>query len=495
MNNSATRSSAVLDNLINGWEIVIGLEVHAQIATKTKLFSESPTNFGSDPNSQVSFYDAAMPGMLPVLNGAATDLAIKTGLSINGTINKYSKFDRKNYFYPDLPAGYQITQLYYPIVSNGYVEIDLQDGSVKRITVVRIHIEQDAGKSIHDLSPEFSYIDLNRAGIPLMEIVSAPEMSSSFEAMQYVKKLRTTLRYIETCDCNMERGNLRVDANISVRKPGEPFGNRVEIKNINSIKFLGQALDFEINRQIASRENGEEIAQETRLYDSNSGETRSMRTKENSDDYRYFPDPDLMPLILTEEYIENIRAELPELPDVKKARFMKIYELSSEAGVLTEDRVTASYFEQAIKALKSKNSAKLVANWFIGELFGFLNKSGIGIDSIKFPIEYIAELVDLIVDKTVSGKIAKTVFAEMVETNERPSNIVKTLGLTQICDDSAIREVVQNVIENNLNQVKQYHDGKIQLFGFFVGQCMKALNGKGNPELINNILHDMLDIN
>jgi aspartyl-tRNA(Asn)/glutamyl-tRNA(Gln) amidotransferase subunit B len=489
------RSSGTTGSRNDEWEIVIGLEVHAQISTKSKLFSGSPTDFGADPNSQVSFYDAAMPGMLPVLNSAAVDLAIKSGLSINGTINKISKFDRKNYFYPDLPAGYQISQLYFPIVTNGYIDIDLPDGSsTKRINIERIHIEQDAGKSIHDLSPESSYIDLNRAGIPLMEIVSKPDMRSSLEAMQYVKKLRTILRYIETCDCNMERGNLRVDANISIRRPGDPFGNRVEIKNINSIRFLGQALDYEAERQIMASESGEEIIQETRLFDAVTGQTRSMRTKENSDDYRYFPDPDLRPIVLTDERIDKIRGELPELPDAKKARFIEKYSLSeSDAIVLTEDRVTAQYFERAVSASKFEESPRLIANWIIGELFAFLNKSGKDIDDIEFPIEYIGELVDLILDKTISGNIAKSVFTRMVETNENPSKIVKDQGLVQIRDDSVIKKVVEEIIEKNPNQVAEYKSGKQQLFGFFVGQCMKAMQGKGNPEMINEILRAMLD--
>ncbi|MDR1475936.1 MAG: Asp-tRNA(Asn)/Glu-tRNA(Gln) amidotransferase subunit GatB [Holosporales bacterium] len=492
--NQSPAACSVAGSGDDGWEIVIGLEVHAQIATKSKLFSCSPTEFGSDPNSQVSFYDAAMPGTLPVLNRAAVDLAIKTGLSINGTINKMSQFDRKNYFYPDLPAGYQISQLYFPIVSNGYISIELPGCEVRCINIERIHIEQDAGKSIHDLSPESSYIDLNRAGVPLMEIVSKPDMRSSAEAMQYVKKLRTILRYIETCDCNMEKGNLRVDANISIRRPGDPFGNRVEIKNINSIKFLGQALDYEIERQIIARESGEDIVQETRLFDAGTGKTRSMRTKENSDDYRYFQDPDLRPIILTDERIEKIRLELSELPDAKKTRFIDEYGLSAaDADVLIEDKIVALNFEKAVKASGFDGSAKLIANWIIGELFAFLNKSGYGIDDIKFPIEYIAELVDLILDKTISGKIAKTVFARMVEINEKPSKIVADLGLVQVMDDSVIRDVAQGIVANNPDQVEKYKSGKAQLFGFFVGQCMKSLQGKGNPELVNQILHELLD--
>ena len=485
-----------MDNLINGWEVIIGLEVHAQISTKSKLFSSSPTDFGADPNTQVSFYDAAMPGMLPVLNENAIDQAIKSGFGINGTINKISRFDRKNYFYPDLPSGYQISQLYYPIITDGYLEIELKDGSRKIIHIERIHIEQDAGKSIHDLSPDFSYVDLNRSGVPLMEIVSKPDMRSSYEAMQYVKKLRTILRYIETSDCNMERGNLRVDANISIRKPGEPFGNRVEIKNINSIKFLGQALDYEIERQIIAKESGEKIIQETRLFDSNAGETRSMRSKEDAADYRYFPDPDLKPVILSDERIEKLKSEMPELPDAKKERFIKEYEIpEADANVLIEDKKIANCFEKIVASSKfsASQSAKLITNWMIGELFALLNKEGKDIEELNFPLEYIAELVDLIIDKTISGKIAKTIFAEMSETGKSPTNIVKDLGLVQIQDESIIKNVIEKVLLDNSKQVEQYKSGKVQLFGFFVGQSMKALQGKGNPEMVNNILKELLN--
>ncbi len=483
------------NNLVKGWEVVIGLEVHAQISSRAKLFSHSQTEFGADPNTQVNFYDAAMPGTLPVVNSFCIDQAIKSGFGINGTINKISKFDRKNYFYPDQPSGYQISQLYYPIVSGGYVDIDLPDGNQKRIELERIHIEQDAGKSIHDLSPDYSYVDLNRAGIALMEIVSKPDMRSPYEAMQYVKKLRMILRYAKTCDCNMERGNLRVDANVSIRKPGEPLGTRVEIKNINSIRFLGQALEYEIERQIILIESGEKVIQETRLFDANAGETRSMRSKEDAADYRYFPDPDLKPVVLTTERIENLKKSMPELPDAKRTRFVSEYGLTiSDADVLIEDQDTADYFERALKASKFKpsESAKLIANWMIGELFAILNKEGKTIEHIGFPIEHISELVDLIIDKTISGKIAKTVFANMTETMKNPKQIVEDLGLVQIQDDSVIRKVIEEIISQNQSQVEQYKAGKIQLFGFFVGQSMKALQGKGNPEMVNEILKELL---
>jgi aspartyl-tRNA(Asn)/glutamyl-tRNA(Gln) amidotransferase subunit B len=478
-----------------GWEVVVGLEVHAQILTKSKLFSRSPANFGSEPTTQVSFYDAAMPGTLPVLNEHAVDQAIKTGLSVKGTINKISRFDRKNYFYPDLPAGYQISQLYYPIITGGRVDIDIPDGTSVAVNLDRIHIEQDAGKSIHDLSTVSSHIDLNRSGTPLMEIVSMPDMRSSQEAMEYLKKLRMILRYIGTCDGNMERGNLRADANVSVRRTGEPLGPRVEVKNINSIKFLGQAIDFESERQICLNEKGRAVIQETRLYDSCAGETRSMRTKENSDDYRYFPDPDLKPLVLSVERIERNRRELPELPDEKKARFIRDYGITqANACILTEEKLVSEYFEVAVKASKSSGSevALRIANWIVGELFAFLNKNGLTIDNIGFPIEYISELVDLITDGTISGKIAKTVFANMTESFESPSEIVRKHGLVQVQDESVIRDAIQKVLNESFEQVNQYRSGKLQLFGFFVGKTMKELNGKCNPEIVSSILKELL---
>ena len=481
-------------NLVNGFEVVIGLEIHAQIATQSKLFSSSPTAFGADPNEHVSFYDAAMPGMLPVLNGYAMDQAVKTGFAINGTVNKISRFDRKNYFYPDLPSGYQITQLFHPIVSNGYIDILLEDHSIKRINIERIHVEQDAGKSMHDLSPDHSYVDLNRAGIPLMEIVSKPDMRSPYEAMQYVKGLRTILKYVGSCDCNMEKGNLRVDANVSIHKPDEPFGNRVEIKNINSIKFLGDALEYEIHRQVIEITSGNKIVQETRLFDSHSGETRSMRSKEDAAEYRYFPDPDLKPVILSQERIDKLKSELPELPNAKKERFLRDYILTeADAVILSSDKEVADYYEKAVNASKTPNqAAKLIANWIIGELFAVLNKENKTINDVPFPIEYIAYLVDLILDKTISGSLAKKVFASMVETGKHPKDIVKDLGLEQIQDESVIRAAIEKVIVENQKQVEQYKAGKVQLFGFFVGTSMKALQGKGNPGLINKILKELL---
>ncbi|MDR0552542.1 MAG: Asp-tRNA(Asn)/Glu-tRNA(Gln) amidotransferase subunit GatB [Holosporales bacterium] len=476
------------------WEVVIGLEVHAQISSDSKLFSRSPTEYGREPNMNVAMYDVSFPGMLPVLNEFCVDQAIKTGLAIEGTINRISIFDRKNYFYPDLPSGYQISQLYHPIVTDGHVTIEI-DGLKKNINIERIHIEQDAGKSIHTLSPNNSYIDLNRSGVPLMEIVSKPDMRSAAEAMLYVKKLRMILRYIETCDCSMEKGSIRFDANVSIHKPGTPFGNRAEVKNINSIKFLGQAIDYEVARQIGIVESGGVVVQETRLFDSVNIETRSMRAKEDSADYRYFPDPDLKPVILTEERIERIRATLPELPDAKKERFIKQYCIGPvDADVLVEEVKVADLFEEAVSASRfvDKNSPKLIANWMISELFAVLNKNNRDISDINFPISYLSEMVDLIIDGTISGKIAKTVFANMVETWRRPEQIISELGLVQISDDLVIKRAIAKVLEDNPNKVTEYKAGKLKLFGFLVGMVMKELHGKGNPKMVNDLLQEAL---
>lgn len=474
------------------WEIVIGLEVHAQVVSKAKLFSGSSTDFGADPNTQVSFLDAGMPGMLPVINSVCVDQAIKTGIGLNGTVNLTSIFDRKNYFYADLPTGYQISQFTHPIVSGGYLDIDLEEGKTKRIAVTRIHLEQDAGKSIHDLHPNFSYIDLNRAGIALMEIVSEPDMRSPSEAMAYVKKLRSILRYLGSCDGNMEQGSLRADANISLRRPGEPLGTRAEIKNVNSVRFLGQALDYEIARQLEILEDGGQIVQETRLFDHNKGETRSMRSKEDAHDYRYFPDPDLRPLIVSKERIEKIKQNMPELPDAKKARFIEEYGLTNyDASVLVAEQETAFYYESALKSSKSKDrhqAAKLIANWLIGEVFGAMNRENVGIKSLPFKEQDLAELIDLIIDGTISGKIAKDVFSNMWETGKSPRDLVKELGLEQISDPSVIEQVIEKILAEQTEKMDEYRSGKPQLFGFFVGLVMKALQGKANPSLVNEIL-------
>lgn len=486
-----------MKNLINGWEVVIGLEVHAQIAANTKLFSKSSTNFGASPNSQVSFFDAAMPGTLPIVNQFCVDQAIMSGLGIHGTINKISRFDRKNYFYPDLPAGYQISQLYQPIASNGYINITLKDGACKTVNIERIHIEQDAGKSVHDLDSNYSYIDLNRAGIALMEIVSKPDLCSSAEAMLYVKKLKMILQYIKTCDCNMEKGNFRVDANVSIRRPEQSLGTRTEIKNLNSIRFIGQAIDYEVIRQIDIIENGGKIVQETMLFDSILGKTIPMRSKENADDYRYFPDPDLKPVILSTERIKRIMQQLPELPDEKKERFIKIYDLSEyDVDILISSIETADLFEKAALASKFKNkeTSKQIANWFIGDLFSFLNKESKTIENIPFPIEYISELIDLVFEQFISHSIAKTVFAQMIETNEKPIDIIQKHCLMQIQDNDLINKIIDEILQKYQSQVKEYQNGKEQMFGFFVGETMKMLKGKANPKIINEILRRKLSL-
>ena len=485
-----------MKNLIQGqtgqWEVVIGLEVHAQAVSNAKLFSGASAVFGADPNTQVTFLDAGMPGMLPVLNRACVDQAIKTGLGMNSTINKVSVFDRKNYFYPDLPLGYQISQFYYPIVTGGYIDIDLEN-EVKRINITRLHLEQDAGKSTHDLHPSLSYIDFNRAGVALMEIVSEPEMRSSQEAMAYVKKLRSILRYLGTCDGNMEEGSLRVDANISLHKPGTPFGTRAEIKNVNSVRFLGQAIEYEIVRQLDIIESGGNVVQETRLFDPTKGVTRSMRSKEDAMDYRYFPDPDLRPLVLDEARIESIRVTMPELPDAKRDRFMQEFALTKyDANVLVAEKETADFYEQIVGHSKGQGAAKLIANWLIVEVFGAMNRDGKSIDNLPFEPQHIANLVDLIIDNTISGKIAKDVFSKMWETGKSPAQLIDELGLRQVSDTGVIEKTVDEVLAANPTQVEQYRAGKEQVFGFLVGQVMKALQGKANPGVANEILKKKL---
>ena len=475
------------------WEVVIGLEVHAQVTSQTKIFSTAPTEFGAEPNTQVAFLDAGMPGMLPVLNKVCVDQAIKTGLGLNAQINLLSVFDRKNYFYADLPLGYQISQFTRPIVGEGYLDIEV-DGATKRIGITRLHLEMDAGKSIHDLHPTKSYIDFNRAGVALMEIVSEPDMRSSEEAQAYVKKLRTILRYLGTCDGNMEQGSLRVDANVSLRRVGAPFGTRAEIKNVNSVRFLGQAIEYEIDRQMDILESGGEIVQETRLFDPTKGETRSMRSKEDAHDYRYFPDPDLLPLRVTQERVDTIKATLPELPDVKKERFMRDLNLTAyDADVLVAEKDVADYFEDVLRHLTAKNkadAAKMSANWLISEVFAAMNRDNRALSSLA-PAD-LAELVDLIQDGTLSGKMAKDVFAKMWESGKSPKSLVSELGLQQIMDPTVIEDLVNAVIAKNPSQVDAYKGGKEQLFGFFVGQVMGASKGKANPGLVNDLLKKAL---
>ena len=480
-------------NLIAGatgdWEVVIGLEVHAQVNSNAKLFSGASTAFGGAPNSHVSPVDAAMPGMLPVINEECVAQAIRTGLGLNAKINLRSTFDRKNYFYPDLPQGYQISQYKQPVVGEGEVEIDV-DGETKMVGIERLHLEQDAGKSIHDMHPDYSYVDLNRSGVALMEIVSRPDMRSAKEAQAYVTKLRTILRYLGTCDGDMEKGNLRADVNVSVRQPSDDYGTRCEIKNVNSIRFIGQAIETEARRQIDIIEDGGTIDQETRLFDSRLGETRSMRSKEEAHDYRYFPDPDLLPLEFEQAYVDELAAGLPELPDVKKHRFMSDYGLTAyDADVLVADRENADYFEAVAKG----RDGKLAANWVINELFGRLNKEGKEIAESPVSAQHLGELIDLIAADTISGKIAKDVFEITWEEGGGPAEIVEKRGLKQVTDTGAIEAVVDEVIAANPEQVEKAK-AKASLAGWFVGQVMKASGGKANPQAVQKIVREKLGI-
>ena len=471
------------------WEVVIGMEVHAQVIAESKLFSGAAASFGAEPNSQVSLVDAAMPGMLPVLNEYCVEQAIRTGLGLNAQINKTSVFERKNYFYPDLPQGYQISQFLHPIVGKGEIEIDLPDGTAKTIGITRLHLEQDAGKSVHDQHPTKSYVDLNRSGCALMEIVSEPDIRSPDEATAYLSKLRMILRYLDTCDGNMEEGSMRADVNISVRKPGDGLGTRCEVKNVNSLKAVQQAIEYEAQRQVEIIEGGGTINQETRLWDPAKGETRSMRSKEEAHDYRYFPDPDLLPLHVADIWIERVRETLPELPDQKKHRFMKDFGLSAyDANVLIAERVRADYYETVAKG----RDAKLAANWVLNELLGALNKDGKGITDSVIAAAQLGQLIDLISDNTISGKIAKDVFAEMYKSGKDPAQIVEEKGLKQVTDSGAIEKIVDEVIAENPDNVTAYRSGKDKLFGFFVGQVMKKSQGKANPNIINDLLKKKL---
>jgi aspartyl-tRNA(Asn)/glutamyl-tRNA(Gln) amidotransferase subunit B len=467
------------------WEVVVGMEVHAQVVSRSKLFSGAATAFGAAPNSQVSFVDAAFPGMLPVPNREAIAQAVRTGLGLNAKINLVSRFDRKNYFYADLPQGYQISQFEHPIVGTGVVEIELSDGSTKEIGITRLHLEQDAGKSLHDQHPTKSFIDLNRSGVALMEIVSEPDIRSPEEAGAYIKKLRSILRYLGTCDGNMEEGSLRADVNVSVRKAGEAYRTRCEVKNVNSVRFVMQAVEVEALRQIAVWEGGGEVQQETRLFDPNRGETRSMRSKEDAHDYRYFPDPDLLPVVLEQGWVDGLRAALPELPDAKQARFMAEYGLSRyDAGVLVAEQATALFFEAVAKG----RDAKIAANWVMGDFFAAMNRTGRTIEDPPVSAAALGQLLDLMADSTINGKIAKEVFEAMVETGKDPAAIVDERGLRQVTDTGAIDAAVDAVIAANPDKVAEYKSGKDKLFGFFVGNVMKAMAGKGNPALVNAAL-------
>ena len=480
------------------WEVVVGLEVHAQVTSNAKLFSGAATAFGAEPNTQVSLVDAAMPGMLPVPNRECIRQAVRTGMAIEAQINKWSRFDRKNYFYADLPQGYQISQLYHPIVGEGELLIDADEKAgipaPKSIGIERIHVEQDAGKLMHDQHPTMSYVDLNRSGIALMEIVSKPDMASPAEAGAYVRKLRTILRYVGSCDGNMEEGSMRADVNVSVRRPGEPLGTRTETKNVNSVRFVMQTIEVEASRQVDVLEAGGSIVQETRLFDADKGETRSMRSKEDAHDYRYFPDPDLLPLNLTEDFIAQCKADLPELPDAKKARYVSALGLSDyNASVLTAEAETARWFEVLLAELpKAEGSAKAASNWVTGDLFGALNRLGLGIDESPVSPKQGAELIGLVADGTLSGTLAKQVFEIMLETRQDASAIVEERGLKQTSDTGAIEAVIADVLAKNPGQLEQYRGGKESLFGFFVGQTMKAMGGKANPGVVNDLLKKAL---
>jgi aspartyl-tRNA(Asn)/glutamyl-tRNA(Gln) amidotransferase subunit B len=472
------------------WEVVIGMEIHAQVTSQAKLFSGASTAFGGEPNSHVSLVDAAMPGMLPVINEGCVKQAVRTGLGLKAQINLRSVFDRKNYFYPDLPQGYQISQYKSPIVGEGEVVVDLADGESLTVGIERLHLEQDAGKSIHDLHPTLSFVDLNRSGVALMEIVSRPDMRSSDEAKAYVTKLRTILRYLGTCDGDMEKGNLRADVNVSVRRPGEPLGTRCEIKNVNSIRFIGQAIEYEARRQIGILEDGGTIEQETRLFDPNKSETRSMRSKEEAHDYRYFPDPDLLPLELDQSFVDALASDLPELPDAKKARFIEDYGLSVyDAGVLVAERVAADYFE----AVAQGREGKTVANWVINELFGRLNRDGKDISSTPISADKLGAIIDLIQEKIISGKIAKDLFEIVFTEGGDPREIVEKRGMKQVTDTGAIEKAVDQIIAANPEKVEQAK-AKPTLLGWFVGQVMKATGGKANPQAVNEMLRNKLGI-
>ena len=476
------------------YEMNIGLEIHCQVISESKLFSASSTKFGAQPNTHVSFFDSGFPGQLPVINKYCIEQAIKTGLGLNATINKRSVFDRKHYFYADLPTGYQITQQFHPIVSDGYIEIVDEDGNPKKIRIEKLHVEQDAGKLTHDLSPNKSMVDFNRAGVALMEIVSRPDITSPYQAGEYIKKMRALVRYLGTCDGNMDEGSMRCDINISLHEKGsDKLGIRTETKNVNSVRFAIQAIEYESQRQADILADGGEISQETRLFDANTGTTRTMRSKENAIDYRYFPDPDIMPLILEEGLVERIKASMPELPDAKKKRFVEEYKLSEyDADILTSERAIAEYFEEAVGAEKERDG-KMVSNWMQSELFAVLNKEAKDISESPIKASELGELIDLIKDGTISGKIAKDVFKMMYEGEEKSARkIVEEKGLKQVSDTGAIEKVIDDIIANSPDNVSAYKGGKVQLFGWFVGQTLKAMKGQANPQIVNEILKKKL---
>ena len=483
----------LIDGKTGTWEIVIGLEVHAQVTSQAKLFSGADTAFGAEPNTQVSFVDAAFPGMLPVINRFCVEQAVRTGLGLGAQINLRSVFDRKNYFYADLPAGYQISQYTQPVVGKGTMAIDLPDGTSRDIGITRLHLEQDAGKSMHDQHPTRTYVDLNRSGVALMEIVSEPDLRSPDEAGAYLRKLRAILRYLGTCDGNMEEGSMRCDANVSVRKVGsKEFGTRCEIKNVNSVRFVMQAIEYEARRQVDLVEEGGTVVQETRLFDSGKGVTRSMRSKEHAHDYRYFPDPDLLPLVLEKLWVDGLKAALPELPDAKKDRFIAKYKLTPyDAGVLVAEKESAEYFEAVAR---DRKDPKLAANWVMSELFAVLNRKSVDITQSPVTAAALAGLLNLIENNTISGRISKDVFAEMVDSGRDATAIVEEKGLKQVTDTGAIEKAVDAVIAANADKVEQINGGKQQLIGWFVGQVMKGTGCKANPGMVNEILKKKLGI-
>jgi len=492
--NLQTAASKLIKGATGDWEVVIGLEVHAQVNSKAKLFSGAATAFGAEPNSQVSLVDAAMPGMLPVINEACVAQAVRTGLGLNARINLRSVFDRKNYFYPDLPQGYQISQYKSPVVGEGVVAVDMPDGTI-RVGIERLHLEQDAGKSLHDQHPTMSFVDLNRSGVALMEIVSKPDLRSSEEAKAFLAKLRAILRALGTCEGDMEKGNLRADVNVSVRRPGDPLGTRCEIKNVNSIRFIGQAIECEVRRQIEIIEDGGVIEQETRLYDPVRNVTRSMRSKEEAHDYRYFPDPDLLPLELSEAYVEALRRDLPELPDDRKARFMSAFGLAGyDAGVLVAEKESADFFEAVVtRPDGTARDAKSAANWVLNELFGRLNKEGRTIAGSPVSAGRLGDILDLIAEGTISGRIAKDLFEIVWTEGGEPREIVATRGMKQVTDTAAIEKLVDGIVSDNPEKVAQAR-AKPAMIGWFVGQVMKASGGKANPQAVNDLLKARLGI-
>jgi aspartyl-tRNA(Asn)/glutamyl-tRNA(Gln) amidotransferase subunit B len=492
--NAPTKTSKLIKGATGDWEVVIGMEIHAQVSSQAKLFSGAATAFGAAPNAQVSLVDAAMPGMLPVINGECVDQAVRTGLGLNARINLRSVFDRKNYFYPDLPQGYQISQYKSPVVGEGEVVVDMPDGAI-RVGIERLHLEQDAGKLLHDQHPAASLVDLNRAGVALMEIVSKPDLRSAEEAKAFLAKLRAILRYLGTCDGDMEKGNLRADVNVSVRRPGEPLGTRCEIKNVNSIRFVGMAAEHEARRQIAVIEDGGTVEQETRLYDAARDETRPMRTKEEAHDYRYFPDPDLLPLELAADYVEALRATLPELPDQKKARFIAEFGLAGyDAGVLVAERESAEFFEAVMRRPDGgARDAKVAANWVINELFGRLNKEGGEIGACPISAAALGTILDLMSEGTISGKIAKDLFEIVWSEGGDPRAIVESRGMKQVTDVAAIEKLVDDIVAKNPDKVEQARQ-KPALIGWFVGQVMKASGGKANPQAVNDLLKAKLGL-